>query len=268
MSDVDQVVEDAGSVEATEAAGSGEQSVGDAGGSDLPEFRDFTWKDGDKEYRFNRRAELADFMNQRLGKASQAYQQYQDRMKRLEQTERQRQTEYEARQQAFTRWQKIDEAMNSNPHVKEAIEKAFQEAMSRGKQNGIANDPALKELMEFKQRMEQTEQQRQAEARRQQAFSQLKGRYEDFDDRAILAEINRLQETPSEKSEEALYELVYYAMKGKMTPAEIEKKFAESKVKRPPSVTSTPGRTQGGFDPTKMSRSERAAKALEMLGGE
>lgn len=267
---VDQAVEAAGGGESSQDAG-GVATEG-AGGAEqeLPEFRPFTWKEGDKEFQFSRRAELADFLKNRTNqwgterkRAQETAAHFEKRMKDLEAKE-------QSLQQAYGKWAKIDQAMTGNPQVAQAIQRAFQEATRSGK-SGVDFDQLLEEKLKPVQEKlsayEKAEQQRQAQVKRQRAISRLKSQYEDADDKVLMAELNRLQEVPDEDQEYALYELLYHALKGKTTPAEIERKFAESQSKRrPPSVTSTPGRTRGDADVTKMSRAERAEYAMRQIG--
>jgi hypothetical protein len=267
---VDQAVEAAGSSEPSQDAG-GVATEG-AGGAEqeLPEFRPFTWKDGDKEFQFSRRAELADFLKNRSSQWSSERKRAQETAAHFEKRMKDLEAKEQALQQGYGKWSKIDEAMKGNPRVAQAIEQAFQQAMRSG-----GGSPDLDRILEEKlsplqeklSAYEKAEQQRQAQVKRQRAISRLKSQYEDADDKVLMAELNRLQEVPDDDQEYALYELLYHALKGKTTPAAIEKKFAESQSKRrPPSVTSTPGRTKGEADVTKMSRAERAEYALRQIG--
>jgi len=273
MSDAEQVAAAEEAMAAVGSAGSTEEVAGGdvegAGGAEesLPEFRPFTWKDGDKEYQFSKRAELADFMSNRLGKASEASKRAQERAQHFEKRMQELQTKEGSLNEAYAKISKMDEFLRENPGVAERIAKEMQGSSRQSPELDKLLEERIKPIQEKLSEYEKAEQQRQAEARRQQAISRLREQYGDVDDSQLLAELNRLQEVPDDQGEYALYELLYHALRGKTTPAQIEKKFAEKQgQRRPPSVTSTPGRVKSEPDVTKMSRSERAECAIRQLG--
>lgn len=269
MEALDSVVDDGGAVE-TATGGSEQGSTGGADGSDLPEFQPFTWKDGEKEFTFSRRAELSDFLSQRTKERQEAMKRAQERAQHFEKRTSELTAKEQAMQQAYAKWQRIDEAMSKNPQVAERIQKAFEEARRTPGSPDLDKilEDRLKPVQEKLSKYEEAEQRREQEALRRQVLEGLRGDYEDFDESAINGELNRLQSVGQDpvSQQKALYELLYYAMKGKQTPAQVERKFAEqASKKRPPSVTSTSGRGKQEPDVTKMSRSEMREYAERFL---
>lgn len=269
MEALDSVADDGGAVEQV-AGGDSQGSTGGADGSDLPEFQPFTWKDGEKEFTFSRRAELSDFLSQRTKERQEAMKRAQERAQHFEKRSTELTAKEQAMQQAYAKWQRIDEAMSKNPQVAERIQKAFEEARRTPGSPDLDKilEERLKPVQEKLSKYEEAEQQRQQEATRRQVLEALRGDYEDFDESMVAGEINRLQSIGDDPiaQQRALYELVYHAMKGKQTPAQVEKKFAENASKRrPPSVTSTTGRGKSEPDVAMMSRSEMREYAERFL---
>ena len=265
MDALDSVAEDGGSVD--QVAGGDMESTGGAGESELPEFRPFTWKDGEKELTFSRRAELTDFLNNRLTKAEAERKRAAERAQHFEKRSAEISTREQSLQEAYAKISKMDKFLKDNPQIAERIAKEMQGSKGSPELDRILEE-RMKPINEKLSAYEKAEQERQAAQRRQRAIARLKQTHGDADDRAVLAELNRLQEIPDEDAEYALYELLHFALRGKATPADVERKFAEEQAKkRPPSVTSTPGRGKQEPDPTKMSRSEARDYAMRMLNG-
>jgi hypothetical protein len=259
---MDSVVDDGGAVD--EVAG-GDESTGSAEGSDLPEFKPFDWEEDGKKFTFSRRAELADFLKNRTGQAKSELQRARERAQHFEKRSGELQTKEQSLNEAYSKISKMDKFLKENPKIAQRIAQEMQ---------GSKGNPELDQLLEerlkpFNEKLskyEKAEQERNAEQRREKTFKQLEGEVEGFDRSQVLAEINRLQELPEDRGEAALYELVHYALQGKRTPADVERKFAESASKRrPPSVTSTTGRGKQEPDPSQMSRSEQQEYALRIM---
>lgn len=261
---LDSAVEDDGIVE--ESAGSGEEgSTGGADGSELPEFKPFEWEEDGKKFTFSRRAELADFLNNRVGQSKSEIQRARERAKHFEQRMSELQTKEGSLNEAYAKISKMDKFLKDNPQIAQRIAQEMQGSKGRPDLDRLLEE-RIKPINEKLSKYEKAEQEREASQRRQKTFEQLENNIEGFDRSQVLAEINRLQETPQDKAEAALYELVHYALQGKRTPADVERKFAETASKRrPPSVTSTPGRGKQEPDPSKMSRSEQQEYALRIM---
>jgi len=266
---LDSAAEDSGAVEEV-SGGDVEGSTGGANESELPEFQPFTWEDGDQKYTFSRRAELTDWLSKRQKDRQEALRKAQERAQHFEKRMGELSTKEQTMQQAYSRWARIDEAMKKNPQVAERIQKAFEEAQKSPGNPDLDRvlEERLKPVQEKLSKYEQAEQKREQEQLRQKVLSDLRGSYEDFDESSIAGEINRLQSIGDDPvaQQKALYELIYHAMKGKQTPASVERKFAEqSSKRRPPSVTSTPGRGKGEPDVSKMSKKEAREYAMQFL---
>ena len=267
MEALDSVADDGGAVDQV-TGGDDQGSTG--GAEELPEFQPFTWEDGDEKFTFSRRAELSAFLSRRTKERQEAMRRAQERAQHFEKRSTELTAKEQAMQQAYAKWQRIDEAMSKNPQVAERIQKAFEEARRTPGSPDLDKilEERLKPVQEKLSKYEEAEQQRQQEATRRQVLEALRGDYEDFDESMVAGEINRLQSIGDDPiaQQRALYELVYHAMKGKQTPAQVEKKFAENASKRrPPSVTSTTGRGKSEPDVAKMSRSEMREYAERFL---
>jgi hypothetical protein len=100
-----------------------------------------------------------------------------------------------------------------------------------------------KAIEEKLKKFEDWQQEQDLERQRQSIFGQFKKEHEDFDEDAIKQELQRANEVPEEDSLRSLVEMIYYARKGRETPAQIEQRIVESgavKAQKKPPVP--PGR--------------------------
>ena len=94
---------------------------------------------------------------------------------------------------------------------------------------GIKNQPNKPQtdprLDKFLEEQEQTKKQQQEAAMRDKAFDSLSRSYKDFDKESIQAMSDQLRELPPGDEMRAFMELLYFARKGKETPAEAERRI-------------------------------------------
>lgn len=189
-------------------------------------------------------------------------------------SERQRwEAERTANLQAYSKWSKIDDRFRKDPKFRQALTNAMRQDQQQG---GNSNVDALlqQRLGPIQQKIQQWERQQQEEQRKRQdqeetekAFSLLEKNYEDFDRQAVQNEIQRLQQLPPGDSTRALYELLHLAMKGRVTPAQMEKQIAQrqrrnSTVKPPMSTSNASGKKQRDFTNAR----EAAEAAMRDMG--
>lgn len=242
-----------------------EESTGGAIESDLfGDGKPFTWKEGDKEFTFSKRRELADFLSSRTGQSRAERERLQEQAKYYEKRKQEQDTRETTLNESYAKIAQMDRFLKENPHVAERIAKEMQ---------GNSGSPDLDKLLAEKMKpyeeklnkYEEAEKARIASERRQKALNRMKESYPDFDESLAIGELNRLQEVPEEDQEYALYELLHYAMAGKLTPAQVEQKIAqEAGKKRAPSVTSTAGRGKQEPDVANMTRAEQQKYAYEI----
>ena len=97
-------------------------------------------------------------------------------------------------------------------------------------------DPELQKIIDERktEKEERTEQKRISDENtmRDQAFEALSKTYKDFDKAAIESAVKELEETAPGDSMRKFMELMYYAGKGRTTPAELERKLAQDLEKK------------------------------------
>lgn len=255
MSD-EQIAVDA--VDSTETVGSAESAVGatDAGVAEAEPF--FTWKGDDgEETAFHKPAELADFLRHsgmRKKDYDAALGKVNERSKYLEDQIRGFETKDRRIAELLNKYEAIDQMMVSNPDFDKAVRALHQRFKGTPQQSADPKDlvrqvvqEELKPLQEWKSEKDKADEERKAQESRAAAFRRLKERYEDADESLLEKEMKRLQDIPPQDAEFAIMELLHHAVRGRETPAELERRMAAGK-RRPPSVTSTPGKTSGDGD--------------------
>lgn len=255
------------SVDSAASVGADSSPVGATEQGVAQESPFFSWKADDGEERvFKKPAELADFLRH----SGMRKKDYDTRVSEV--TERARHLEeqikkYEQQQARLTelplaQW---DRKLRENPRLLEKLKRELAEE-ARDPSTDVQKllDERLKPYEEKIKEFDRIEGERKAAERRQQVIGRLKERYGDLDESMFEKEMARLMEVPDEDRDYALMELLYHAVRGRETPAEIERRAAD-KPRRPPSVTSTPGVKNTGRDPATMSRRELAKAAEEAL---
>jgi hypothetical protein len=260
---------DSGGDVGTQEASVGSESSGPVGVQSAA-FFEFEHPQTKEKMVFRNKGELADHLRhssmrhedyEKLSKTAQ------DRAKHFEERVKSLQTKEESLNEAYVRISKMDKFLKENPHVADEIAQRMKSKPNQSPDLDRLLEERMKPFQEKLSEYEKIEMQREAEARRQQAVNRLRERYPDADDSKIVGYLQQLQQIPQQDSEYALYELLYHALRGKETPAQVEQKFAQQAAKRrPPSVTSTPGRNDSGVDVTKMSKKEQAEYAASLLG--
>lgn len=266
MSDMENAVD---SVDSTEAVGAGEAAVGgtDAGvAEDVGSFFEFEHPETKEKKVFKNKGELADYLRHgtmwksqfdaEKSKVSERAKYLEDQIKK-----------YEAQQRAILESpaMKYHKFLQERPDVAERLKKELAGSQPKPDIEKLL-DQRLKPYDEKIKEYERIEAERKQEAARQAAIGRLKERYGDVDDSIFQQEMERLQNIPEQDREYALLELLYHANRGRMSPAELERRAAQrSATRRPPSVTSTPATKDTGEDPGKLKPSELRKRAEELL---
>lgn len=266
MSDFENAVD---SVDSTEPVGTEEAPVGeptDAGVAEEAPFFEFEHPESKEKLTFKNKGELADHLRhssmfrsdyeKQVSKVSERAKYLEDQIKR-----------YEQQQQALMESpaMKYHKFLQERPDVAERLAKELKGSQPKPDLDKVLEEK-LKPFQSKIQEYERIEQERREEAQRQKAIARLKERYGDVDEGIFQQEINRLRGVPDQDREYALMELLYHANRGRMSPAELERKAAQSATKkRNPSVTSTPTPKDSGEDPSKLSESQMRQRAEEIL---
>lgn len=256
MSDVQEAVE---SVDSTESVGAVESSVGTTGNT-----WSFDWEDDTGKRTFTKPGELADFIRHggmRKHEYDTAVEKMNARGKLLDQKMR----EYEQQQARLNelplaQW---DKRLREDPRLLATIKKAMAEPAQESNLDELLKKRLEPYEQKFKE-LERSEQERAAAKRREEAFNALKTEYPGAEMSVIDNMLAELNEVPDQDRERVLMKLLLDAHQGRQTPAEIERRAAQ-KPNRPPSVTSTPGKTPSGKDPAKMTRAELKEAAMREL---
>jgi len=129
------------------------------------------------------------------------------------------------------RYDEYNKFLKENPHIYKKLE----ELKRQGTTPDVAVmkaqsyvDEKYQELQNKLSEFEKREQEREKAEQRKRIFESLKGKYQDFDADRIEKEFSFID--PS--NPEHIYETLYYAMKGKMNPAQLERKLAESQQQK------------------------------------
>lgn len=175
--------------------------------------------------------------------------------------ERERQkfdTEYQSFLQAKSRIDKYQEFLKQNPHV----EKQLAQLMKQPRPQGDPRyDELKKELDSFKQERETEKQRQEREQAKEKAFELMSGRYQDFNRKEVEAMLEEFRETPPGGEAERLIELLYYANKGRKSPAQIEQEVAQRAEREKSAHTPmSPGKAGSG-EPKTFSSIEEAWEA-------
>lgn len=261
------------SVDSTAPVGTDEPPVGgtDAGVAEEAPF--FTWKGQDgTETVFRKPAELADHLSHssmRKADYDAALEKVNARAKYIEE----RESAYQKQQKELDSSDgvRFDKFLKENPQVRAKI-KAEMAAMKKA---GMSPD-LIKQLVEEQTKplfdkdaeRDKADQERQQEAARQSAFKRLREIDPTADEKAIAAEMTRLQEIPPQDLAYAIMDLLHHSIKGRSTPAELERRAAAAAQRRGnPSVVSTPGVKPTVADPVKMTAQQRRDAAANLLPG-
>lgn len=191
--------------------------------------------------------------------------------KKFESERERHNAERAAELQAYSKWKTIDDRYRTDSVFRTAMQKALR----NNDPNAAMKSMLQQELSPLQKKLDEYERQRAEDQRKQEeaeenerAFTLLQKAYTDFDRNAVEAEINRLRQTPDGDSARALFELVYHALKGRVTPGQMERSITErvkrnSNAKPPIPPTSANGTTQKEFANLR----EAAAEAEKKYGG-
>lgn len=126
-----------------------------------------------------------------------------------------------------TRYDDYNKFLKENPH----IHKQLMDLRKKGTTPDVAvmkaqayADEKYAELQKKLDEFENKDKEREKQTRREKTIANLKSRYEDFDSEHLDKEFSYIDP----QNPEHIYEVLYHAMKGKMNPADLERKFAQS----------------------------------------
>jgi len=129
---------------------------------------------------------------------------------------------------------KYDKFLTSRPDIRDRLAREMKQ-MSSGdlmdQAKGLV-DERSKQLEEKLSEIEKWKSQQELERKREAIFNHMGTQYQDFDKEAIVKMINGLQEVPDEDNLYSLVDLLYWANKGKATPASVEKRVVENLQKK------------------------------------
>lgn len=255
--------------------GDGEPSVGSESEASVGAEPFFTWtgKDG-QEQSFKNKGELATFLSH-SGMRREELDREKAALKKQGETYGTRLQELQAKEaslnERFAKINQIDQFLKNTPGLEKDLDSLKARYQNRGASSELAKQMLEEELGPIKQELEERKKadaERAEAERRERALQAAAKNVEGFNRDAALQYMKKIQDAPEEAQLEMLYAMLHYASVGESSPAQIEQKIAESAAKkRPPSVTSTPGRaTKGGADPKDMSWADARRAATEMLG--
>ena len=133
--------------------------------------------------------------------------------KQIEKEREQNRSEYQAGLQAYNQWKATDDWLKQNQRVVEIIRREGGPVPQAQPQQAQIPDELKSELEDLKKWRQEQEQERLGA----QAMEALSGQYEDFSDYqdAINQMYSAIEEAPEGQEARALYEILYYAAKGK-----------------------------------------------------
>ena len=143
--------------------------------------------------------------------------QYEDRMKELDDREK-------SHKEREREWEQRDKFIKSRPDVYKQIGQLMQRPASPEEFVNEKYSALEKEIEDMKSWRKEQELNRETDA----LFSQMQGKYEDFDPDMVREQINLL----SESGLDSLVETIYYANKGRVSPAQMQQKVAENLAKK------------------------------------
>ena len=121
-------------------------------------------------------------------------------------------------------WEQRDKFLKSRPDVYKQIGQLMQRPASPEEFVNEKYSALEKEIEDMKSWRKEQELNRETDA----LFSQMQGKYEDFDPDMVREQINLL----SESGLDSLVETIYYANKGRVSPAQMQQKVAENLAKK------------------------------------
>lgn len=152
-------------------------------------------------------------------------------------------------------YDKIDNFMKQRPDVRDYILSQMRNPDPRRQMDSVKEyaDEKTKTLEEeiksLREKYEADEQAKTYERQREEVFSELSSKYEDFDKKGItnmLAEIESYQSLPPKEAMRNFAEILYYARKGKESPVQREERQARA-VSRPMQSSVKPIEAKGSL---------------------
>lgn len=143
--------------------------------------------------------------------------------------------EYERQKQEVETQRKEIERYNSflrdNPHVFQQLKNSLQGGttpeIAQMRAKGYV-DEKYSQLEKQLQELSEWKQQRELSEKKAGLYSHFKQKYPDFDEETIELQLNQI----AEGDHEALLDMLYHANKGRLTPAQIERRLVEKTVEK------------------------------------
>jgi len=228
---------------------------------------------GDEEKVWNSPDELNEYIRQ----GTLRHQDYTRKTQTLADMRRQvetRQKEFEERERRLkdneSRYKQFNDFLTRRKDVADYIENQMRSPSTDHileQTRGYADEKTeelKKEMEEFKEWKRQQE----ALQQRNDAFSQLKQLFPDFDEKTVSEKLDGIFTAPDGDEIRSLAELAYYAAKGQSSPAEIEQNLSAEieRKKGTKSIPSSSGEVQAGGQDQYADEAEAAEAAKKALG--
>ena len=244
------------------------QAVGDPSPEgESSSFFEWDAPDGSK-VNFTKKDELAGYLRDgtlRHQDYTKKTQSLSEERKKFESEREQFMKEQQSGQQRDSTIQKMDAFLKSRPDVEQYILQQMRSPSAANLQELSKKtvDESVSPLQKKLDELENWKKGQETAAQRQHAYEMLQKQYPDFDPEAVQSMIDQYTNLAPGDEMRAMAELIYYAQKGKMSPAELEQQMAENLRKKGsvPSVTS--GSRQVGGKATPKTLDEAAALAKQ-----
>lgn len=190
-------------------------------------FYSYKFDDG-KEHTFSSKQELDSFFRSgvlRHSDYTKKTQELAEQRKSLEAERKRMQEQVDRLTSLQNKWEPVDKFFSSRPDLAKEIITKYKGV----KPQTEAGDSELrKQFEEFKKSIEEKDKKAADEDRRRQVYSAMKERYEDFDEEGVNKALASMVEGAPGDEMATLIELIHFANKGRMAPAEIERKMAQN----------------------------------------
>lgn len=183
--------------------------------------------------------------------------------KEIEEERKKFQEEQKAFLQTKQRYDKWDSDLRARPDLQRQLEQAFTQPMDAStayqRAEGLVSEKE-KALMERIEQLENRFKEGDSKREIEEAFSALKGKYEDADEGAIMEALA----TISDGKVGPLLEQLYWSHKGRLTPAQVEQKVVENLQKKSAAQMVPAGATRKSAPPVfKNTKDAREAAMAE-----
>lgn len=222
-------------------------------------FYSYKFDDG-KEHAFSSKQELDAFFRSgvlRHSDYTKKTQELAEQRKSFDAERKRMQEQVDRLTSLQNKWEPVDKFLSSRPDLAKEIITKYKGVKP---QTASGDEELRKQFEEFKKNIEEKDKKAAEEDRRKQVYAAMKERYEDFDEEGINKALAEMVEGAPGDEMATLIELIHFANKGRMTPAEIERKMAQNLQHK--SALKPP--LKGGATPTEATKQFRTTdEALE-----